>query len=281
VFTQGRLKHNDKSTGVIYGAINSIHSYIQLFSPKTVVLVGEGKHSRDRRRELFAGYKLGRKANLPIPKEEFYSQVDYLLDVMYNLNVSNVAVDYFEADDVIAVLCKHYRNSQVIIVSTDGDYLQLITDTCEVYNPNKEITISLSNFTDVCGVAPIDFLSYKAMVGDSSDKIPGIKGVGEKTALEVCNFMGYDLFEESGYENIPKNIQKAFTPEAKEQYELAYKLIDLHHVPLTIQEVCSSLASGIWDAEEAKDLLEDIDCWSLLENWNTIEESFEVLESVC
>jgi 5'-3' exonuclease len=278
VFTQGKLKHNDSSTGVIFGATNLIHSYLQKFTPKQVIMVGEGKHSRDRRREIFAGYKLGRKSNLPIPLEEFYSQVNYLQDLMYNLGVDYVAVDKFEADDTIAVLSKHYTDKNITIVSTDGDFLQLVRDNLYVYNPSTDIVITPYNFKEVVGVDVANFLSYKVIIGDSSDKIPGIRGCGPKIAKEIVEWMGYDLFVDAGYENIPKSLQKAFTPEAREQYELAYKLIDLFHVPLEIEEVLDKTIIGVYDSEEAKDLLEDCDCFSLLKKWDEIEETFGKLK---
>jgi DNA polymerase-1 len=145
-----------------------------------------------------------------------------------------------------------------------------------VYNPTTEELITPSNFKEVVGVPVMDYVSYKAMIGDSSDNIKGISGVGVVTAKEIINWMGYDLFEESGFENIPPSLQKAFTPEARKQYDLAYKLVNLKNLPLTISEIDSSIVHSEIDIDEAMDLLIDLDCWSLVERRNEIERNFNV-----
>jgi len=279
VYTQGKLKYNDQSTGVIYGVINALRMYVERFNPQQVYIVGEGKHSRDRRRKIYSGYKEGRKSNLPIPKEQFYEQVDYLKDIFYNLGVNYIDVDYFEADDIIAVLSRIFKDKQKVIISSDGDYLQLVSDNLRIFNPSKEEVIGLENFKEIVGVDSFDFLTYKCMVGDTSDKIKGIQGCGEKTALEILGWMGYELFAECKLADIPVKLQKAFTPEAKLEFELAKKLIDLSEVPITHDEVLDKMVWGMYNSEEAQELLIDVDCWSILDHWKEIEMYFGVLNN--
>lgn len=277
VFTQGRLKSGSQDTGVIYGSTNLLVSYVEKFQPEQVFLVGEGKNSRDRRRQLYPEYKANRKNKLPISKESFYSQVDYFKEIAYNLGVKCVSVDKYEADDVIAVLCQYYANYKKVIISTDGDLLQLVSENTHVYRSTKEELVTLSNFKEIAEVSPCDFVSYKAMVGDSSDNIKGIEGVGPKTALEILNWIDYDFFAEQDEKDIPPKLQKAFTPEAKKQYELAYKLTNLKNLPLTISEIDSSIVHGDFDRDEVQDLLQDMSCWSLLDRWSQICSVFMCL----
>ena len=279
LYSQGKLKSKDTSTGVIYGVTNLLKDYIQKFSPKNVYMVGEGRNSHARRRELYSGYKVKPPMKLPIPKEEFYAQIEYLKDLWYNLGVNYVAVDNFEADDVIAVLSREYKDKNVIIVSTDGDYLQLVSKNLSVYNPTKDVLITTKNFTQEVGVDLGSFLSYKCMVGDASDKIKGIVGCGPIMAKEIVGWMGYELFLESGIENIPKHLQKAFTIEAQEQYKLAGKLIDLSEVPLDFETVLDKIVFGAYIKAEAQDLLEDVEMWGFLDNWSLMENTFGNLEA--
>jgi DNA polymerase-1 len=280
LFSQGKLKSGSQDTGVIYGSTNLLISYVEKFQPEQVYLVGEGKNSRDRRRQLYPEYKANTKNKLPISKESFYSQVDYFKEIAFNLGVKCVSIDSFEADDVIASLCHHYANHKKVIISTDGDLLQLVSENTHVYSPTKEELVTLSNFKEITEVRPEDYVSYKAMVGDSSDNIKGIEGVGPKTALEILNWIDYDFFAEQNEKDIPPKLQKAFTPEAKQQYELAYKLTSLKNVPLTISEIGSSIVHGDFERDEVQDLLQDVSCWSLVERMDEIERIFNGLSRV-
>lgn len=280
LFSQGKLKSGEQDTGVLFGATNLLISYVEKFTPEQVYLVGEGRNSRDRRRQLFPEYKAHRTNKLPISKESFYSQVDYFKELAYNLGVHCVEVDMFEADDVIAVLSRHYANYRKVIISTDGDLLQLIGENTHVYNPTKEELITLANFKDITEVNFEDYVSYKAMIGDKSDGIKGIEGIGKVTAKEILNWIDYDFFAEQEEKDIPPKLIKAFTPEARKQYELAYKLISLQNIPLTISEVNSRIVHGELDMDEFCDLLIDKDCWSIVDRREEIERNFNGISRV-
>jgi len=279
VHTCGNLKKDEEYTGVIYKFLNSLQSYILEFIPKQVIVVFEGRGSRERRKSIYPEYKAHRKSELPIPKKAFYQQVDEIKDILFYLGVTVISIDTFEADDVIAVIANNVEK-QHLIVSNDGDYLQLISPNVKVYNPITKIIIEESNFREVAGVNLIDFLDHKCMTGDKSDNIKGVVGVGEAKATEICNWMGYTRMLESGYENIPKHLQKAFTPEAIKQFKLANQLIDLSLVPLSLEEVLDNLVHGSYNEAEASDLLEDWNMWSILDNFNIVESTFGSLKEV-
>jgi len=256
VFSKSGLKSNGVSTSVIFGVINNLKALIEKFNPKEVIFVLEGRGSRNRRKAIYPEYKAKRKTNLPISKEEFYGQINDLEDYLYALGVSVVKINTYEADDVIAVLSRGNINNS-IIVSTDGDYLQLINEKIKVYNPTKEILIDLSNFREIVGVEPCDFLDFKIIVGDKSDNISGIKGVGKVTATAICNFMGYQNTIDAGEANVDPKFKKIFTKEGREQFRLADKLINLSHVELDLNVALNSIVKGNYDEDEIFDLLED------------------------
>ena len=278
IFSGSKLSSEGKDTSVIYGGVKSIKALVEIHKPNRVVFALEGKNSRAKRKAIYPEYKAKRKGNLPIPKEDFYSQVNDLEDLLYNLGVTTVKVAEFEADDVIAVLATANEKTSLII-STDGDYLQLINDKISVYNPTKEILIHKKNFKEVVGVELIDFLDWKCMIGDKSDNIKGVVGVGEVIATEICNFMGYRLALEAGEENVDKKWKKIFTPEAKEQFELADRLINLGRTELSLEETLDNLVDGAYDADEVKDLLEDVEAWTLVKGYSFIEKAFKGLDN--
>ena len=104
-------------------------------------------------------------------------------------------IEKLEADDIIAYLSKRASGSQVkkvTIVSSDKDFLQLVDDTVEVYAPIKKKTFTKSNVIDEIKVLPQNYNLVKALLGDSSDNLPGVKGLGIKTILSEWKSFTYD-----------------------------------------------------------------------------------------
>lgn len=154
----------------------------------------------DRFVHCFDGDNLKRKELLPTYKQrdadEKHEQLKAMAkramgslarDILPKLGFKNLLVQSgYEADDIIASVIKRSipAGEQVIIVSSDKDLLQLISKNVICYNPNKEQIINESRFTEQWGIAPTQWPFVKALAGCSSDKIPGIKGIGEKTAAK-------------------------------------------------------------------------------------------------
>ena len=281
VHTHATLKHGELGTGVIYGFIKNMYDLVGKYEPEQVIVVWEGKDSRLRRKTMYPEYKAKRKSDLPIPKEDFYKQIDNLKELLYYLGMNNVDVPKFEADDVIAVLSRHFaqERKKVLIVSTDGDMLQLINMWVEVYSPTKELVYNEANFHSLVGMALSDFVDYKCLVGDSSDNIPGVRGIGEKGAKSIIDFLGLRLFMEQDESSVKeKSLKRLFTPEGKAELKLAQDLIDLSSVPLSVETALDNMSNGTFDADEAKDLLMDYNMWSILDNWNDYAAVFGKVE---
>lgn len=277
-FTLGRLKHGDSSTGVIYGCLNMLRKLVVDFSPKQVFVVWEGRGSRERREAIFPAYKAGRKQTLPFPKEDLYAQVDALKELLYYLGISCVEVAKFEADDIIAVLSRHFvaERKGSLIVSTDKDLWQLINAYVTVWSPSKEVLITESNFREVAGIDLSDYVDYKSLIGDASDNIPGVSGIGEKGALEVCDFFGLQAFLALKADEVKSaKLKHLLTPEGQKEFQIAKQLIDLSTVPITTQEVLDKVTTGCYDSEELRDLLLDYEMWSILDDWDSFRKDFE------
>lgn len=109
----------------------------------------------------------------------------------------------YEADDYIAMVSKMLIQKYIVtIVSTDADMLQLVNDRIKIYDPIKSITISTENFERIMDIKLRYFLDYKCMLGDKSDNIDGISGVGEKTAIKYIQLLG-------SYEDIHKKLRES------------------------------------------------------------------------
>lgn len=99
----------------------------------------------------------------------------------------NMFPNRMEADDVIAWLAHNIQDHHITIVTVDQDMYQLVNENISIYSPIKKITVNDRNFTEVTGVSKENFLSFKALIGDKSDNIPGIPRVGKKTAIKLLN----------------------------------------------------------------------------------------------
>ena len=154
-----------------------------------VVVVFDGQHGADTRREVFAGYKTGRPDH-----DAALEPLAYLADTMRGLDRHGIAwveIDDREADDLIASLAVDQRSSRpVVILSRDRDFYQLIGVGVTVLN-NRMLQgrrlITEATVADVYGVTPAQWADFRALTGDPADGIPGIKGIGATTAAELLH----------------------------------------------------------------------------------------------
>lgn len=178
-----------EETGGVYGTLMSIRSVMERFpSAKRVVVVWDGGKSA-RRMQLLLDYKIRKADPTESLHREFYDRARaQLFEILPALGVHQVFMQA-EADDLIAALCFHLSESQtpVLVVTDDKDMLQLVTKSCWVWRPSKERLVTVENMIDAFGV-PVGLIPlYISLIGDASDGISGVTGVGEKTALAVLN----------------------------------------------------------------------------------------------
>ena len=208
-FSSIRLSNDDGlHVGGVFGTLNSLQSQIKMHSPDIVSVVWEGKGSSERRRRTLKEYKEGRKFrglnrqfqySQEDEKESFARQLQLLKECLDTLPLYQPAVQYLEADDQIAYSCRQLfsKDYEKVIVSTDRDYFQLVDENTKVYRPVKTKenpkgeTINISWMLDEEKVYPVNYALLKAIVGDKSDNINGISGVGEATVKKdfpILNF---------------------------------------------------------------------------------------------
>lgn len=190
------LDPSGNHVGGIQGFLKSLGAMVSLFDPTRVICVFDGKGSTTNRKNIDPNYKAQRKHTritnwglFDTKEEELESirgQVDRLQDYLGCLPVSVIEIEKCEADDVIALLCQEYANRgrKSTIISTDKDFLQLVREGVEVYNPVKKELATPSNILDILKVHPKNYNLVKAMLGDVADNLRGVKGLGLKTLVK-------------------------------------------------------------------------------------------------
>lgn len=187
--------HNSAGERVsgIFGMLRMIHGLVERFRPSEFCVIWDGGRS-SARKSLYPGYKKKPSKDDDVEKaefrrQEFSRQTNELFEHLPMFGVKQIKVPKTEADDVIALLTQELvqLDIQPMIVSTDNDYLQLlsISDAVLVYSPTKNILYDNAMFTKEYGFPASRMLEFKAMIGDSSDMIEGIKGFGGKTATDL------------------------------------------------------------------------------------------------
>lgn len=182
-----RPLHSSDGTPVnaVYGVVSMIFKLLKEQKPDLVVFCQDQK-TPSFRKELFAEYKANR-SEMP---EDLIPQMEIISEVILKLGFPLIGEQGFEADDVIGTLAlqllkKDYQ--KVFIVSGDKDFSQLVTEQILIFDTMKEKTIGPQEVFEKFGVRPDQFKDYLGLVGDSSDNIPGVKGVGPKTAASLLS----------------------------------------------------------------------------------------------
>ena len=188
-------------TNAIFAFVNMIDSLIK--TDYDNIFVAFDTSEKTFRHREYTEYKAGRK-EFP---EELGMQIPYILRYLDILKIKYSAIPGFEADDLIASVAKKAYNEfdQIHIISGDRDLLQLVDPKITVFLTRRGLTdldeYNNNNFYEKLNIYPNQILDYKGLVGDSSDNLPGIKGIGEKTAIKLLN--EYQNLEEI-YQNIDK-----------------------------------------------------------------------------
>lgn len=175
-------------TNAVYAFVNMLVRIIGDIKPRYMLVAFDRKEPTFRH-EMYADYKGTRK---PMP-EDLRPQIDLMKKVLDTMGISRYEQAGIEADDIIGSMAKRYKGDTIIITG-DKDSFQLVDETTSVYFTRRGITeteiYSNENFKEKTGIEPIQIIDLKSMMGDSSDNIPGIAGVGEKTALSLVEKYG-------------------------------------------------------------------------------------------
>ena len=239
------VNHDGVHIGGLGGFIRSIGSLINQIQPTAVYVVFDGVGSSTNRKNLLPEYKSGRHTSRITNWEVFEdlddehnSKIDQIVRLIHYLKclpIRTVSIDKSEADDIIAFYSTHLvekYNSKVVIVSSDKDFLQLVNNDVTVWRPMEKTYYTKQLIEEKHGCLAENFILYKVLMGDNSDKIPGIKGLGEKglfkkfpelkerplTLDDIYNISVEKLKEHVVYARVVNDIKRL---------ETNYKIMDL------------------------------------------------------
>jgi DNA polymerase I len=227
-------------TQAITNSLKFLHSYIKQFDAEKVFVAWDGGKSK-KRLTLLPTYKESRKTESKTPAqnmnfEELLIQMPILKKAIGDLGIYNLFGYGIEGDDLIALMAKKIdlNCKKAVIISSDSDFHQLVSPYISVYSTMARKTgrhVEYSNFSEVHeGLKPEQYLQFKALQGDSSDDIPGVKGIGptnaRKLLLEFGTVENWRSAVESGKTKPSKTLQKIIS--GWEDYQLSKSMIDLH-----------------------------------------------------
>lgn len=170
--------------------ILSIFNAIEHFNISHVMIAFDTYTSKNKRLELWSDYK----ANRSKAPDKLFEQMDVIKNILKTLNILVLESEEDEADDIIATLTYKSKlaNSEVFIYSSDKDLLQLVDNNVSIIElKNNEVIVKdINNFYDNYGITPSQIVDFKGIAGDDSDNLPGVNGIGEKTAIKLLNLYG-------------------------------------------------------------------------------------------
>lgn len=189
-----KLKSTDgKPSGAIFGFFKSLHMYLTRFKPNEVVITFDNGHSPVRDK-LLPNYK-GHRKNISVDYESLQIQKAIIMKILGMLRISYIFdkrnKTQYEGDDFLAYLIINtYRSDNVILVSSDKDFNQLLNKNVRILNPRKAEVIRVGNCKELFGYSPEETVDYLSMVGDTSDDIKGIPGIGPVKARKILDEYG-------------------------------------------------------------------------------------------
>ena len=222
-----------KPCGAIFGFINMMLSVVTSEKPKYLVCVFDaGKHTF--RHNIYSEYK-GTRGPMP---EDLHSQLKDLKELLKSMNILTLEKSEIEADDIVGTLTRKF-NEEFILVSGDKDLLQLVNENTTLWLTQKGVTNVLKVTPEVLksefGLKPYQVIELKAIMGDNSDNIPGVAGIGKVGANKLIAEYG-DL--DNIYANLD-NISKSTQTKLVEHKDMAYLSKELATIKLDVELDCS------------------------------------------
>ena len=244
----GALNDNGVPVGGLTGFLRSLAYAIREVNPTRVIIVYDGQGGSQRRRKILPDYKANRTPGKRITRWDAFKdaraekdamkiQFSRLIEYLDFLPVNVISIDKIEADDTIAYIAHTLLDEDVTILSADQDFLQLVDERITVWSPTKKKFYTPRMVMDDYGVPAHNFLMYKVLMGDKSDNIEGVKGLGPKKLPKIVpdlltqTTLDLDFILEhagKGEEPMHKKIVESAT-----QLQINEELMDLKNPPIS------------------------------------------------
>ena len=289
------LNDDGQHIGGVTGFLRSVAAVVRLIKPTRCVIVFDGKGGSRRRKDIYPEYKANRAnktafnryqefASLEDEQDSMRRQFGRVIQYLNCLPVTTLSIDNVEADDIMAYIANEIYTddkNRVTICSTDRDFLQLVNNRISVWSPIKKKMYTPSVMQEEFGFSSKNYLLYRSFIGDKSDNIPGLKGVGPKSLIKYFPVFTED--REITVEEIVQyanNVDKKYkvhslVSENKELLELNYKLMQLKEVDingnakmLTMNKVQGNIDKlntlefkKMFMADKMYTVIKDLDSW--------------------
>ncbi len=270
------INSKGENTSAVFGFTNSILKILREEEPDYIAVVFDTK-APTFRHEIFKEYKSTR-AKMP---QEMSDQLPRIREVAEGMNLPILEVEGFEADDLMGTLARKAKKDglEVVLVTGDKDFLQLVNENVKVLNPRRggeeSEVLDIKGVEEKLGVPPKKVVELLALMGDPSDNVPGIPGIGEKTALELIKKFG-------SLENVlrnadkvrRKNVQKGLKEHA-DLARLSKRLVTIDtNVPFEFK--LSDLQRKDFDLPRLKELFKELEFTKFLQEISSLQKSDKV-----
>ena len=236
LFNAGLRSRDGEPTGATFAFISTLERLLEKEKPDLIAVAWDSPEPTFRHKQ-YPEYKANR-AEFP---EELVPQLKRVKEVIDYYHIPSLQLPGFEADDIIGTVARKAETAghEVFCVTPDKDFLQLVTEKVKVYKPTKpgqpSEVVDIEGVKEKFGVTPEQVIDVLALMGDSSDNVPGVKGVGEKTAIPLIQHFGS---VESIYERIDEVEKKGVRTKLERDQEQAFlskELVTIHtEVPLDV-----------------------------------------------
>lgn len=264
-------------TNAIFGFTKMLIKLMEEKRPKYLAVVFDAKGPTFRH-ELFKEYKSTRP---PMP-DDLVEQIPYIKRIIDGFNIVSLEKEGYEADDIIGSLARKGEKEgfEVVIVSGDKDFRQIISPNISMWDPMKDKVIDYDSFRKEYQIEPEQMVDVMGLSGDSSDNIPGVPGVGEKTALSLVKEYGSI---DGVYENIEEIKKKKLKENLLQSKELAYISKELVRIKtdLEIIDDLKHLKVKTPNREILSELFRELEFKSLWDQFVEVKEEEDIEYNTC
>ena len=224
--------------GGIVGFLRSIAYVVNMIRPTRVIIAFDGKGGSSRRRKIYPQYKQNRKTKYRVNRSNSFAsqddermnmimQIQRVVEYLEALPLTVLSYDNIEADDTIGYICRQVlTKSQITIMSTDKDFLQLANGRIKIWSPTKKKMYDENTVLEEYGISSHNLIWYRVLDGDKSDNISGVRGLGLKTIQKKLPFLSENRIVEM--DEVVNEL-----PEHKDTIDLNYRLMQLSDVDIS------------------------------------------------
>jgi len=260
------MTKSGQETGAVYGFLLTLFKAINDLKAEYIVACFDTKMPTFRH-EMFKDYK----AQRPVTPSGIITQIPIAKEILQTFKIPVFAKEGVEADDLIATICAKTPNIEIYIVSGDLDNLQLVNENIKVYTLGRGIKdtviYDINKVRERFGVEPEQMVDFKALTGDPSDNIPGVEGIGKKTAAEIIQKYGSikNLYEELLTDTaVLKPKVKEMLKKNKESALMSRELSQMKG-DVDINFEIEDCQFGKFNIKEAADVLKNLEFHSLID----------------